>query len=213
MPIRHTAPRHHAHSVSLGALNSSHRVSRRKSMTSSTSNNMAALVAAIEGSEGNASANSVKAHRRSLGMLNGPSRQTTDRPSANDGLGASGQGYAPDNSYRYQSAGYDRPGGFHSSAILDDDLLPGEVSSIPKPRGRRASEGTHLSKSETKRASGELKCDKCGKGYKHSSCLTKHLSVFISTFPLAHTTTMLLLKQSFSCLYSQGYLRIRGGPD
>ncbi|KAL9603267.1 MAG: hypothetical protein Q9219_001288 [cf. Caloplaca sp. 3 TL-2023] len=44
-----------------------------------------------------------------------------------------------------------------------------------KDRGRRASEGAHLSKSEGKRVSGELRCEKCGKGYKHSSCLTKHL--------------------------------------
>jgi hypothetical protein len=26
----------------------------------------------------------------------------------------------------------------------------------------------------------DLKCDKCGKGYKHSSCLSKHL--FVPTF-------------------------------
>jgi hypothetical protein len=47
-----------------------------------------------------------------------------------------------------------------------------------RSRIRRASEGSRLTKGEGKRASGsELKCEKCGKGYKHSSCLTKHLSV------------------------------------
>ena len=155
---------------------------------------MAALVAAIEGSEGNGLGNSTKAHRRSLGLLNGPSRQTSDhRPSTNDGLGASGQGYASNESHHYQVAAYDKAGVSHSSAILDDDLLPGEGLSNPKPRGRRASEGTHLSKSEGKRASGELKCDKCGKGYKHSSCLTKHLSVFTFPLPCAHRSRMSLL--------------------
>jgi len=45
-----------------------------------------------------------------------------------------------------------------------------------KSRVRRASEGSRLKGPDGKRASGsELKCEKCGKGYKHSSCLTKHL--------------------------------------
>ncbi|KAH0547922.1 hypothetical protein GP486_008337 [Trichoglossum hirsutum] len=64
----------------------------------------------------------------------------------------------------------------HGSAIVDGNassdasLLPG------KSRMRRASEGAHAIKGESKRASGsELRCEKCGKGYKHSSCLTKHL--------------------------------------
>ncbi|KAL8667250.1 MAG: hypothetical protein Q9202_000823 [Teloschistes flavicans] len=77
----------------------------------------------------------------------------------------------------------------HDSALIDDDELMQDgndaLDGIPrgrvdrgasKARARRASEGAHLSKSEGKRASGELRCEKCGKGYKHSSCLTKHLS-------------------------------------
>ena len=51
-------------------------------------------------------------------------------------------------------------------------------------RVRRASEGAHVllgggDSEERSRGKGgvELKCDKCGKGYKHSSCLTKHLFV------------------------------------
>ena len=67
-----------------------------------------------------------------------------------------------------------------------------------KVRPRRASEGSRLGKSSSSTASTaaaalmtadgrrmvpcELKCDKCGKGYKHSSCLTKHLSVW--NYPL-----------------------------
>ena len=64
-------------------------------------------------------------------------------------------------------------------SAVEDDLLPNEnVSTESKARARRASEGSYLTKNEGKRSSGELRCDKCGKGYKHSSCLTKHLSVY-----------------------------------
>ncbi|ETN36324.1 uncharacterized protein HMPREF1541_08601 [Cyphellophora europaea CBS 101466] len=43
-----------------------------------------------------------------------------------------------------------------------------------KNRNRRASEGSHLIKGDKKSGS-DLRCDTCGKGYKHSSCLTKHM--------------------------------------
>ena len=74
--------------------------------------------------------------------------------------------------------------------MQDGDHVTGGVTrsrsgkSVAKARSRRASEGAHLSKSEGKRASGELRCEQCGKGYKHSSCLTKHLSVFLVLYLL-----------------------------
>jgi hypothetical protein len=50
-------------------------------------------------------------------------------------------------------------------------------------RSRRASEGAGVLGATGKlgrlRSGSELKCDKCGKGYKHSSCLTKHLCVLL----------------------------------
>lgn len=55
----------------------------------------------------------------------------------------------------------------------DEGLAPS--SKNLKNRNRRASEGSHLIKGEGKRSATELRCDTCGKGYKHSSCLTKHL--------------------------------------
>ncbi|KAL8949828.1 MAG: hypothetical protein Q9222_004093 [Ikaeria aurantiellina] len=79
----------------------------------------------------------------------------------------------------------------NDNALADDDaaddiMQDGEIaatgmssgrpnSGMVKARARRASEGANLSKSEGRRPSGELRCEKCGKGYKHSSCLTKHL--------------------------------------
>jgi uncharacterized ferredoxin-like protein len=70
------------------------------------------------------------------------------------------------------------------SAIEDDqmeDMDEDDESEFNQARMRRASEGQHLIKDGKKAGSaGDLKCDKCGKGYKHSSCLTKHL--FVPTF-------------------------------
>lgn len=45
------------------------------------------------------------------------------------------------------------------------------VIDLSKGRNRRASEGA----SDAGNSKNDLKCEKCGKGYKHSSCLTKHL--------------------------------------
>ena len=61
---------------------------------------------------------------------------------------------------------------------IDEGYAPTEhqAGGSNKTRARRASEGSYLSKGD-KRASGELRCETCGKGYKHSSCLTKHLLV------------------------------------
>lgn len=66
------------------------------------------------------------------------------------------------------------------SAIEDDlneDVEEDEDTGLKQSRMRRASEGQHLMKDGKKANGGDLKCDKCGKGYKHSSCLTKHLFV------------------------------------
>ena len=56
-----------------------------------------------------------------------------------------------------------------------DDEVPSK--NFTKQRNRRASEGSQLGKGDGKKSGGDLRCDTCGKGYKHSSCLTKHLYV------------------------------------
>lgn len=61
-----------------------------------------------------------------------------------------------------------------SSAVVDGPSLSSFQADDKKLKMRRASDGTHLSKKD-KAASGELKCEHCGKAYKHGSCLTKHL--------------------------------------
>ncbi|KAI9803668.1 MAG: hypothetical protein M1833_000580 [Piccolia ochrophora] len=76
------------------------------------------------------------------------------------------------------SKGSDVSSTAHGGSVVTDGPPLSSVSGHAgtKARSRRASEGSHLIKGDGKRDSGtDLRCDKCGKGYKHSSCLTKHL--------------------------------------
>jgi hypothetical protein len=76
------------------------------------------------------------------------------------------------------------------SAIEDDqndEMDDDENVAFSKARTRRASEGQQLVKGESKKGNpNDLRCEKCGKGYKHSSCLTKHL--FVPTFLFCNLT-------------------------
>lgn len=75
-----------------------------------------------------------------------------------------------------QTTEEDEDAGKDSSAVVDGPPLLTSEKSLNKSRTRRASEGNKLGKLErSKSNAGELRCDKCGKGYKHGSCLTKHL--------------------------------------
>lgn len=86
--------------------------------------------------------------------------------------------YAPSGSYMAKTPAAAPSSHHHSSAIVDGPPLSVLDRSSAKARSRRASEGSRLSKHERRRSNaGELKCETCGKGYKHGSCLTKHLSV------------------------------------
>ena len=177
MPIRHATSRHHSHSVSLGAMNPSHRITRRKSMNASAVNNVAAIAAALNDMDDKDSASS---KRGSLNLKTAASSRPLEssKYSSSSGdrypLGA----FAGNNENENEGAMDDE------ESVVEDDFLPtANVSTGSKARARRASEGSYLTKSEGKRSSGELRCDKCGKGYKHSSCLAKHRSV-ISGLPV-----------------------------
>ena len=150
---RQMHPRTHTHSLSVGSINPVHRVSRRKSMSSTATNKDAVMMEA-----GNFSA------RRS--SKSGSRAAPTFPASLPSGSGFTQGGFEAKSS---------------SSAIVDGPslaTLPENEKGNSKARIRRASEGSRLNKGEGKRTGGaELRCEKCGKGYKHSSCLTKHLSV------------------------------------
>ncbi len=143
-------------------------------MSSNTANNVAAMVAAVR-----------EAGDTALGMPITNRRNTMSKSaSARSGvLGSlpSPPPSLPGHRMRMTSTGKLDRG---ESAIDDeqnhDEMDEEEQTSFKQARMRRASEGQHLVKDGKKSNGGDLKCDKCGKGYKHSSCLSKHL--FVPTF-------------------------------
>lgn len=186
-----------SHSVIGASLNSGHRVNRRKSMTSPGAN-VAAVAAMIQEADALPAGGLATNARRttlakaggnavssSLGTLpRGTSAMAAALATAGtaNGLMASLPLLSPPASLptrRFVTA--------DGSAIDDDlnDMSDGDVEpasldasslAFEMARVRRASDGQPLK--EGRRSSRlELRCQQCGKGYKHSSCLSKHLYV------------------------------------
>lgn len=159
LPVRNSYSRTHSHSTSLGSSNPSHRVNRRKSSTFSPSANVAAIGAAVENAvaDGSAVVNRRSSVSRAvLGSLN------------------DGSSYPAMPSSLPQHASV--PEESNSGSVVIDGPALASFNGLErsKPKMRRASEGVRLTKKE-KAATGDLRCDQCGKAYKHGSCLTKHL--------------------------------------
>jgi len=155
-------PRTHSHSLSVGSLNPAHRVTRRKSM----SNHAAGMAPAVRDTPGS-----------TFEPASYSGKKSSKSPLANGGLKSAFPASLPSGN-AFGQAGYDAK---YGSAVADGpplESLPEDEKGNGTTRTRRASEGSQLRKGESKRASGgELRCETCGKGYKHSSCLTKHLLV------------------------------------
>lgn len=143
-------------------------------MNTNAVSNVAAVRAGLGIDEGTRAS-----HRRSLNLKN-RSSQALESTSIHEG------------SYKFSYQNSDLDGDIFvgetsnindDSAVADGFMTTESHSGMPKARGRRASEGSFLTKGDGKRSSGELRCEKCGKGYKHSSCLTKHLLVLPDLFP------------------------------
>ncbi|EXJ81963.1 hypothetical protein A1O1_08030 [Capronia coronata CBS 617.96] len=160
-----SSSRQHSHSFSLAASNPTHRVNRRKSINTAASSStaQAAIVAALR-EQGDASVMPLQGHRRSIG-----SRKITEAHSMS----------ARPSIHSFFNGPPSAASGQDNDALEDnsnDDDLPASSKRLSnKSRNRRASEGSYLTKGEGKKAGSDLRCDTCGKGYKHSSCLTKHL--------------------------------------
>ncbi|KAL1296997.1 hypothetical protein AAFC00_004593 [Neodothiora populina] len=161
LPARNSYSRNHSHphthslALGSGSYNPTHRVTRRKSTTLNAATSAAAISAAI-----NIDANGeidASRNRRSISSVN------------NLGSLTRGSYPSPPSSLPQQSAATSYPN--KASSTLSDGL--NDKSSVKGGRGRRASDAPALVKKKS--AHPDLKCETCGKGYKHSSCLTKHL--------------------------------------
>lgn len=211
-PLPQSTPRHHAHSISLGAVNHNHRVTRRKSVTTTAAANAAAAVAAsMKDTNGEPIGVPMPSHRRS----------STRRGLESTSVGApSGFGHYLSrsmNSPSQEPAVARKPSPNHSNIGASSVAAAGgeESSSDNKPvntksRNRRASEGSHLIKGEGKRALAELRCDRCGKGYKHGSCLSKHMCVYSP--PKCHPAAWIESEQCAMSALLQGRPRGHAAP-
>ena len=178
-PLPNPHQRQHSHSISLGAVNANHRVTRRKSVTTAALNAAAAVAASMKDGE-SASLPMVAHHRRSLGGRKGLESTSVGPPS----------GFSSYLSRSVNSPSQEPPVPRKSSPSNSDS-----DGKSPKGRNRRVSESVQP-KTEGKRTPAELRCDRCGKGYKHGSCLSKHMCV--SPVPLGR----LLLARSGACAMS-----------
>lgn len=144
-------------------------------MTSTAVNNVAALVAAVGVAE-EPTRPSHQSRRRSYTVKSGGGRVVDSalvgKPNSINHAGRTrGNDDVRD--------GEPEPA-MNESAVVDGVAGLDSVGNISKARARRASEGSYLSRNEGKKSNGELRCEQCGKGYKHSSCLTKHLLVSLA---------------------------------
>ncbi|EPE10276.1 zinc c2h2 finger domain containing protein [Ophiostoma piceae UAMH 11346] len=180
----------HAHSIIGAALNPTHRVHRRKSMNGSSATNVAAVAAvmqehpnllesgAFSSSPGSgAAAAAIAAARRSTLAKAGNNFAVSSSlgafPRGTNAMAvAMSGGLLPSPPASMPGRNFVTADG---SAIEDElnDMSDGEIDPLNSAAGnsgaaRRASDGRRGSRME-------LRCRKCGKSYKHSSCLNKHL--------------------------------------
>ncbi|KAI2783014.1 hypothetical protein F4815DRAFT_491964 [Daldinia loculata] len=166
-PLSHSRNNSHTYSALSGALNATHRVTRRKSMTG-TAANVAAVAAALEEAGDKVGPLPIAVNSRRGTM----SKPATARPPI---VGSLPSPPASLPTHRF-SMNLKSEGPENAIDDSSNDMSADEGEAGPqKARMRRASDGQPLTKEGRKSNRIELRCDKCGKGYKHSSCLTKHL--------------------------------------
>ncbi|KAI2642640.1 hypothetical protein GGS21DRAFT_498877 [Xylaria nigripes] len=166
-PPTHSRNNSHSLSALSGVHNPTHRVTRRKSMTNPAANT-AAVVAALQ---------EVGDKVSTLPIAANPRRGTMSKSAASRAAVVGSLPSPPASLPTHRFAMHLKPEG-QESAIEDDsnDMSADErEDGFRQARTRRASDGQPLAKEGRKSNRVELRCDKCGKGYKHSSCLTKHL--------------------------------------
>ncbi|KAL2277671.1 hypothetical protein FJTKL_15263 [Diaporthe vaccinii] len=158
---RQSHSRTNSHTVITGPLNTAHRVARRKSVTNSNANIVAAAAAAAAIGDMNTKVPSVP--------INIGARRMSKS-------GAGGMVSPPASMPAHKFLNAEVKPELQDSAIDDqENASPEEGDALQKDRVRRASDGQPQAKEGRRFNRPELRCEHCGKGYKHSSCLTKHL--------------------------------------
>lgn len=162
LPSRQSHSRTGSSSLLSGSLNANHRVTRRKSVTN-VGANVNALTAALRDGDATPALPITNSSRRHTMSKNAMARVSAvgslPSPPATMSLGKQFVG--------------DAKRGLQGSAIDDDSQDISADESDKKARIRRASDGQPLMK-EGRKNRVEVRCETCGKGYKHSSCLIKH---------------------------------------
>lgn len=181
---RQTHSRTNSHTILSGPLTAGHRVtSRRKSLSNNHPNtptpSMAFAVSGMfEGKDKVPALPMVIGDRRT-------SRSGGQRPTFG-GLNTLPSPPASMPAHAHKFLGMEEGNQDSSDNAVDDqeNISPEEAeSSQQAARVRRASDGQPLVKEGRKFNRPEIHCDKCGKGYKHSSCLNKHMFVPLSSSP------------------------------
>jgi len=162
--VAHSRNGSHTHSVLSGALNAN-RVSRRKSMNTANGTNVAAALAAAMQAEQNPNSKVASL------PISGAARRVSKASLGKSNL--TGSPLSPPASLPSHKFVNKDP----ESAIDDSTEMSAEESRLgaDQARVRRASDGQHLPKDGKKSNRVEVRCETCGKVYKHGSCLTKHL--------------------------------------
>ncbi|KAL2889125.1 c2h2 finger domain-containing [Ceratocystis lukuohia] len=158
-PAHTRTPSHTYTPLAISPMNSNNRINRRKSVSSVTHSTVAAVASALESSPLALPGPSSKRYMATAPMPLSVKKESIelgeDRMSQTPLSHGSLSPPAPDTSLEEQS------------------------------RLRRASDGQPLVREGGKRFNRvELRCETCGKSYKHSSCLTKHLLVTLFLLPL-----------------------------
>lgn len=186
----------HGHSLLTSSLNSAHRITRRKSVTGPNAANIAAVTAAVRDAEALGADPLPAARRNTMSKLSIGRVGLGNLPSPPSSL-PSNKGMAMADAKLAMTGGADI-----GSAIEDtnDSADDGADEGVQKSRVRRASDGQPLSAKDGKKGGSrvELRCKKCGKGYKHSSCLTKHLLVSLPLPPLSPPLPISFTTPSYS---------------
>ncbi|EGX97174.1 Zinc finger domain-containing protein, C2H2-type [Cordyceps militaris CM01] len=199
LPARQTHARNSSHSLLTGALNPNHRVTRRKSVTNQA-HNVAALTAALTDGD----------PTTAIPIANASARRNTISKAFKMSVAASLPS-PPASLPLHRSLAESK---MHQDSAIDDDSMSGDDAdgSVDENRARRASDGQPLTKDGKKSNRVEVRCETCGKGYKHSSCLTKHLWEHTPEWSL--TSKLLISKhQQVQLLEAASVLVAMNGPS